>query len=535
MTTDIAALPAFTLDAADGVERSFPTGRHALICFVHEECETCGMSMPLIEQAHRAFGDSVDVWAVGQEAEGNAVLIERHGLTLPMLDDSELWTSFNYDLETVPAIYLASPDGAQVQHFVGFGRDDWRAIYDELATISGTPSADLPDVDWDSYPESRPGCGSRSVEPGIAERLAAEAEGSPLRARRIEIAPLDDPVEFMFDQGFTDGLPVVEPSPERVLRMLSGTKRDPQELITTVPPNMAPATVEKIAINAVMAGCKPEYLPVVIAALEAVCTDEFNIHGVMATTMGATPVIVVNGPIRDRIGMNGGLGVLGQGNRANASIGRALRLVLRNVGGARPGGTERSTQGSPAKFTLCFPEWEERSPWQPMHVERGFEASDSVVTVFALVGGPQVIVDQNSRSAQAMVGSIGLAMGAVGHPKSPAGDTVLVLCPEHLDTIWREGWSKEQVRDRIQAVTSRPVREMLRDDDSGAGLPRAMFGADGPSEEQLAQIVPKFRSTDNIHIVVAGSDAGKFSSVFAGWVSGPIGSVPVSRKIEEAR
>jgi hypothetical protein len=531
VTAEATALPAFTLAATDGVERSFPTGRHALLCFVHEECETCNMSMALIEQAHRAFGESVDVWAVGQDAPGNDALIERHELTLPMLDDNALWTSYAYDLETVPAIYLASPDGDELRHFVGFGRDDWRSLYEELATISGV---DTPDVDWDGYPESRPGCGSRSVAPGIAERLAAEAERSPLRARRIEIAPLDDPVEFMFDQGFTDGLPVVEPTPERVLRMLGGTRRDPQEVVAVVPPNMAPATVEKIAINAVMAGCKPEYLPVVIAALEAVCTDEFNIHGVMATTMGASPVMVVNGPIRDRIGMNGHMSVLGQGNRANASIGRALRLVVRNVGGARPGETERSTQASPTKFTLCFPEWEERSPWAPMHVERGFDASDSVVSVFALVGGPHVIVDQHSRSAHALAGSIGLAMAAVGHPKSPAGDTLLVLAPEHIDTLWRDRWTKEQLRERIQEVTTRPLRELLQDGESGAGLPPSMFGPNGPSEEDMDRPVPKFRSTDNIHIVVAGGDAGKFSAVLAGWVSGPSGSIPVSRRIEEA-
>ena len=530
MTVDTTALPAFTLAATDGVERSFPTGRHALLCFVHEECATCNMSMDLIEQAHRAFGEYIDVWAIGQDSPGNETLIERHGLTLPMLDDDALWTSFNYDLVTVPAIYLTNSAGEELRHFVGFGREDWQTLYAELATIAGV---DEPKIDWDAYPESRPGCGSRSVEPGIAERLAAEAEGSPLRARRIEIGELDDVVEFMFDQGFTDGLPVVEPTPERVLRMLSGTKRDSQEVVAIVPPNLAPATIEKIAINAVLAGCKPEYLPVVIAGLEAVCNDVFNAHGVMATTMGATPVMIVNGPIRDRIGMNSHMSVLGQGNRANASIGRALRLTLRNVGGARPGETERSTQASPSKFTLSFPEWEERSPWEPLHVERGFDASESVVTVMALTGGPHVIIDQNSRTAHALSGSIGLAMGAVGHPKSPAGDTLLVLCPEHLNTLWRDGMTKQQLRDRIQEVTTRPLRDILQDSESGAGIPPGRFGPDGPSESDLDQLVPKFRSTDNIHIVIAGGEAGKFSAVFAGWASGPIGSIPVSRKIEE--
>ena len=171
----------------------------------------------------------------------------------------------------------------------------------------------------------------------IAERLRAESENNPLRARKIEIAPADDVHEFLFDQGFTDGLPVVPPTPERVLRMLGGTARDSQEVIAEIPPNYAPATVEKIAINAVLAGCKPEYLPVVIATIEAICNKTFNIHGVNATTMGASPLMIVNGPIRERIGMNMGLGVLGQGTRANAAIGRAVRLAVRNIGGANRG------------------------------------------------------------------------------------------------------------------------------------------------------------------------------------------------------
>ena len=156
-----------------------------------------------------------------------------------------------------------------------------------------------------------------------------------------------------------------------------------------------------------MAGCKPEYLPVVLAATEAILTDDYNIHGVMATTMGASPVLVVNGPIRHRIGMNMGLGALGQGNRANATIGRALRLLIRNIGGAKPGKTERSTLGNPMKFTMCFAEWEERNPWSPLHVERGFDKDDSVVTVFTMCSGPTLIVDQDSRSASQLAGTLG--------------------------------------------------------------------------------------------------------------------------------
>jgi len=519
----MSELPAFTLTDGDGRERAFPSGRPSLLAFVKEDCPTCGLSMPLIQAAHEAFGETVDVLAIGQEAEGNAVLVDRYALTAPMLDDSALHTSYAYDLDTVPTLILTGPDGAEQKRFIGFGRDDWQDLFCDLAAIAGV---DAPDPGWDEYPDSRPGCGSRSVEPGIAERLAAEAEGSPLRARRIDIGAGDDLHEFLFDQGLTDGLPVVPPTPERVMRMLEGTTRDAQDLVAVVPPNMAPATVEKVAINAVMAGCKPEYLPVVIAAIEACVTEEFNAHGVWATTMGAAPAIVVNGPIRHHIGMNMRLGALGQGSRANAAIGRAVRLVMRNVGGAKPGGTERSTLGTPMKYTLSFAEWEERSPWEPMHVEKGFEAGDSVVTVFPATSGPQLMVDQTARTARALTGILGLTMAAVGNPRTPTGHVLFVVCPEHADTIWRDRWSKQQVRDYILEVTSMPLRDRLATPDA-SGIEPSQFGPDGPSGEQLDKLYSKFRGPEFIHMVVAGSEAGKFSAVLGGWAS-----APVSRKIE---
>jgi hypothetical protein len=524
------ALPEFTLADASGATHAFPSDRAGLLCFVKEDCPTCHLSMPLIEAAHAAFGSAIDVRAVGQDAPGNAELVQRYALTLPMLDDSALRVSHAFDLDTVPTIVLADARGCELRQFAGFGRQDWQDLFAEMARLSGLPA---PAIDWSAYPEFRPGCGSKSVEPGTAERLAAEASGSRLRARRIEIAEHDDAFEFMFDQGLTDGLPVVPPTPERVLRMLAGTARDAQDVVAIVPPNMAPATVEKIAANAVMAGCRPEYLPVVIAALEAVCTDEFNIHGVMATTWGATPCIVVNGPVRQRIGMNMGLNALGQGNRANATIGRALKLVLRNVGGSQPGGTERPTLGWPGRFTMCFAEWEERSPWEPLHVERGFKAEESVVTVLA-VEGPHQIADQTSRTARALAGSFGLGVESFWHPKSHMqGDILLVVCPEHVDTIAREGWAKADVRARMQEITSRPLRELMADEESGEGMLPRWYGPSGPSEEQLSKPVPKFRDPKYINIAVAGSEAGKFSTAFGGWVSGTLGSVVVSRKIEE--
>ena len=517
-----ALLPAFSLRGLDGETHAFPGETKSIVCFVKEDCPTCNLVMPLIDVLHRESGQ--DVLIAGQTAEGNELLACRHAPSAPLLDDSALAVSFAYGVETVPLLIAADHEGVEADRLVGFDKNEWRAFFQRHAADAT--------VDWDAYPDWRPGCGSLTQDPIIGERLRAASENSPLHARRIEIAPNDDVHEFMFDQGFSDGLPVVPPTPERVLRMLEGTTRDPQSLVATIPPNMAPATVEKVAVNAVLAGCRPEYLPVIIAAVEAACTDTFNAHGVMATTMGASPVMVVNGPIRHRIGMNMGLSALGQGNRANSTIGRAIRLVLRNVGGARPGGTERSTLGNPMKYSMCFAEWEERSPWPPLHVERGFDAGDSVVTLFAMTGGPSLIVDQSSRTAHQLAGTFALSMESAQNTRAHnMGDCILVVCPEHIDTLRTENYTKSDVRNRIQEVTSRPLRELVADAVSGAGLDPAL--AAGMPADKLESLSPKFSSTDNIHLVVAGSEAGKFSAFFHGWASGPRGSMPVSRKIEE--
>ncbi|MFK7751783.1 MAG: TlpA family protein disulfide reductase [Sedimentitalea sp.] len=522
--------PAFSLKDLNGQGHSYPRQKPSLICFVKEDCETCKTAAPVLEALHRAYGGAVDVLLVAQSGAANATFAQTYDLSMPVLDDHSCKTAFEWDIESVPSVFFIDDAGQTLMQFEGFVRADWQALSEDMSTRAVRPKAQ---IDWDSLPEWRPGCGSKHLDPDIFDRLSAQAEGSPIQARRINLGDSDDVAEFMFDQGFSDGLPVVPPTPERVLRMLGGTHRAASDVIATVAPNMGEATVEKIAINAVMAGCKPEYLPVVIAAIEAVCTDEFNIHGVTATTMGAAPVMVVNGPIRHKIGMNMQLGALGAGNRANATIGRAVRLVIRNVGGATTGGVERSTLGNPMKFTMCFAEWEERSPWPALHVERGFKPDDSVVTVFAMTGGPVHIVDQTSRGSDQIAGSLGLGLEGVFLPKlrNLSIDALLVVCPEHLDTLTREGdYPKDRLRQRIQQVTSRPLSDMCADDISGAGLsPEAAqkLGADG-----LARHVAKFAGPEFIHIVVAGSEAGKFSSAFHGWSTGKVGSLSVSRKIE---
>jgi hypothetical protein len=276
-----------------------------------------------------------------------------------------------------------------------------------------------------------------------------------------------------------------------------------------------------------MAGCKPDYLPVVIAAVEAVCTPEFNMHGVLATTFFPTPVLIVNGPIRARIGMNSGLNCLGQGNRANATIGRAVQLVVRNLGGGRPGEVDRATLGQPGKFTLCFAENEERSDWEPLHVERGFAREDSTVTAFA-GGAPTGFIDQVSRDARSLATSYGLVLQAANHPKHYLhGEIVVVVPPEHVDTFKRDGFTKNQLRARIQEVTARPLRELVRDDTCAEGLPVELLEKLGADAR-----VSKFRTPSDITLVVAGGEAGKFGAYFQGWVSGPLGSVMTTRKIE---
>lgn len=510
--------PAFSLNDQSATEIALPDSEPVILCFVKQDCPTCQLVMPVLQSL---YSQDARIIAIGQTADGNQQMLEEYQLTMPLLDDSKLKVSFAFDIDTVPTTIAVDGNGNIGEHLIGFVKEEWQSFYKDQ------------NINWEDLPDWRPGCGSLSVDPIIADRLRAEAENSPLRARKIEIASADDEFEFMFDQGFSDGLPLVPPTPERVMRMLDGTSRDPQDLVAVLPPNLVETTVEKVAINAVMAGCKPEYFPVVLAALEAACTDEFNAHGVMSTTMGAAPVMVVNGPIREKIGMNSTLGALGQGNRANATIGRAVRLAIRNIGGAQPGGTERSTLGNPMKFTMCFAEAEERSTWDPLHVERGFDKDDSVVTLFGMTSGPVLIVDQTSVKSEQLARSMAMSLQGVHHPKAYMGsDTLLVVCPEHLDTFERDRHlSKAELRDIIQDELKRPLESLVQDDRSGVGIAPATLAK--MDETRRSGMVNKFPSNDDIHIVVAGSDAGKFSGAFHGWATGSIGTISVSKKIED--
>ncbi len=338
-----------------------------------------------------------------------------------------------------------------------------------------------------------------------------------------------DDFEALFERGVTDGLPAIPPTRERVDRLLAGApQRAPGELVALIPPNYGRATVEKIAINAVMAGCRPEYLPVVLAAVEAVTDPAFNLHGVLTTTHYASPLLVVNGPIRGAIALNSGAGLFGPGFRANATIGRALRLCLVNVGGARPGEISMSTFAHPGRYTYCIGEAEESSPWPPLHVERGFRVDDSSVTAFACEA-PHGISDHASRTARDLAASLGWTMSGLWNDKHwPLYcETMLVIAPEHAATLAADGWSKDDLRRFLFEAVRRPYRECLPDHRGGESS-ILRYRPDPPKPEAL---VPKFPSPEEIFVVVAGGRAGRFSCALPGWLATRNGSRLVTKLI----
>ncbi|MFC2041299.1 hypothetical protein ACFLTY_03125 [Chloroflexota bacterium] len=296
--------------------------------------------------------------------------------------------------------------------------------------------------------------------------------------------------EYAYEHGWTDGFPIIPPTPARVERMVVAVKRDPSEEVAVLPPRKGRATVEKIAANAVMAGCKPEYLPVVIAAVEAVADPSYRLEGVQVTTNPVAPFILINGPIRREIDVNCGLGCLGPGWRANATIGRALRLILLNIGGALPGVYARTTFSSPLRYTFCCGENEEDSPWEPFHVEQGFSAGTSTVTVYHAsaymnISGGQgdTVEDTLKQIAAAMPPMFGGRDGAL-----------LLLGLNHAKGLAGYGLSKKDIRQAIFEFARLPESRLARDFvEMERHLGRVAEG-----------MVRRFSRPEVIHIVVAG-------------------------------
>jgi thiol-disulfide isomerase/thioredoxin len=468
-----------------------------LVAVVKRDCPTCVMAAPVLGELARERGLQVYT----QDDPGFPETVAAP------IDDTALDISYRLKIEFVPTL-IRLEKGREVGRTYGWDRGEWERLTGLVGLGSGLP-------------ESQPGCGAKNLEPGVIERLKVRFNETGLKSRRIELGADEDVEEAMFARGWSDGLPLVPPTEERVLRMLDGTARDPQEVLGLVPPALAAATVEKVAINAVMAGCKPEYLPVVLAAVEAVLDDRFAMHGVLATTQFAGPVIVVNGPIRRQIGMNAKGNALGQGNRANSSIGRALQLVIRNIGEGRPQEVDRATLGNPGKLGYCFPEDEEGSCWEPLSVEHGVKPGVSAVTVFAGFG-LQGVIDQKSRTPESLARSMAESLKAIQSVKlAPACDAILVVCPEHERTFRNAGWSKARLYEELYRLCEIPGDELI----AGAK------GIDEGGPASLAgKIVNKFRP-GGLMIVRAGGGAGMFSGIIGGWSSGARGSIPITKEV----
>jgi len=462
------------------------------VVFVKRDCPTCELIVPVLEQLC--------------ESKILRTIFTQDDASFPELpitsDDTSLEVSFFHRIETVPTL-LKIQGGIEVDRTVGWSQDTWKAFLD------------IEDLGPENIRSYSPGCGSLSVDPDL-QGMLQKKYGSGLVSREVTFASAEDEFEAMYDRGWSDGLPLIPPTIERVQAMLEGTKRKPDDIIALVPPDLVDLTVEKVAINAVMAGCKPEYLPVVITALETACGDEFNMHGLLATTMPVGPVIFVNGPIRKSINLNSGMNLLGQGNRANSTIGRAVQLTIRNVGGGRPGEVDRATHGSPAKYGLCFAEDEEGSPWQSYAQDQGFSSEQNTVTLFP-GEGPRMIVDQLSRSPDELARS--LAMGIIGnvHPKLVMGfDAILIIGPEHASRFAEAGWTKEQVNEEIINHSIRETDELIRGANGiSEGLPEVFAGS----------TLPKLRPNGGLIILYGGGAAGLFSATIGGWLSGDKGSI----------
>jgi hypothetical protein len=337
-----------------------------------------------------------------------------------------------------------------------------------------------------------------------------------------------DLVEWYYDQGFSDGFPVVPPTPQKVADVVRALGGDPDFLECKVPPRWGGLTRKILAVNMVMAGCRPDYAPVVRAALLALTETAFNLNGVQATTHMAAPLLVVNGPIRQAIGMNAGCNVFGSGNRANATIGRAVRLVLLNVGGGWPGDLDKSTLGHPGKYTFCIAENEEASPFAPYHVEKGFDASDSTVFVLACEP-PHSVTNHQADDARGILDSIVSAMATYAHNNAvSAGHCAVVLGPEHARTIAGQGWTRHDLRHYLWDNARVRFGDIAFEHRYGRVYNRNLPRWYGRELDSRNPIVP---AAEHIHLFCAGGEAGRFSAFLPGW--GHMSS-PVLRGIDGA-
>ena len=349
----------------------------------------------------------------------------------------------------------------------------------------------------------------------------SELTSSPMRHSSAGVLDLPGVTEESWQEeayrrGWGDGLPLVAPTPARVAAALAALDGIDLQLGPLPPSGLVP-TRESLTANAVMAGCRPADLPVVLAAVRALQAPEYNLHGVLATTHPCAPMVIVSGPVRGELGINSGTNCLGQGTRANAVIGRAVQLVTTHVGGARPGVMDRATQGGPAKYSFCFGENEEDSPFPPFSVRRGFAPGESVVTV-AATEGPHNVNDHGGTTAEDLLLTIAGTMAQPGSNNVYVkGPHFLVLGPEHAATLARDGWTAEAVRDALWERARIPVEKVSEAN-------RRQFEDWGVLPDGDAYTVST--GPEMLHVLVAGG-AGKHSV----WIPSFGATAAVSRPV----
>ena len=339
-----------------------------------------------------------------------------------------------------------------------------------------------------------------------------------LVSKRYPGQDLGDAIELCFEKGWTDGLPVIPPTEARVRAMLEAARLEADHQVAFIEHRAVSITAEKVAINAVLAGCKPEYMPVVVAAIEGIGDPAWSYHGPGTSTGGAGVLVVVNGPISRTLDVNAGTNLFGPGWRANATIGRAVRLVMRNVCGSRPGTLDRGTLGHPGCLSYVIAENEADSPWTPLHVERGLRPEDSAVTVLA-AQGPHQFYNQLSSTAEGVLTTLAddmrISGGIMGQPQY-----VVVLAGEHMQTIAKDGWGKPEIRRFLFEHTKTSHTHLKR---TGR-----MSGDAKPGDD--ATMRPLVESPDDVLVVAAGGRAGAFSAYIPGWGSRRT-SMAVTKKV----
>lgn len=344
------------------------------------------------------------------------------------------------------------------------------------------------------------------------------------KSEMIDVTDYHAAVELFFERGWTDGLAVVPPTEDLVEAMIRASGREPSEEIGEVPPAQGIATIEKLAINSVMAGCRPEYFPIVIAAVEAMLEPEHNLNGVQTTTHGCVPLVIVNGPIAKELKFNSGDGVFGSGFRPNGTVGRAIRLVLWNLGGNVPGEVDKSTQAHPGKWSFCIAEKEDANPWEPLHVERGLDQEKNAVTVFSCEAPHSVLCYGTARQMLATLVSSLTTLGS--NNVHVMGETLVVLNPWQARQFHQEGWSKQDIKMYLWQHARIVLGQIKAVDALGIA---GQFWPKWVDVEDESFLVPLTARPEDIHLVVAGGDT-YFAAICPGW--GGFGGFAVTKEVK---